>query len=52
VGQGKAPAESRCDLDALLRSSDVVAVLVSINPDRAGLLGERELALMKPSCTS
>jgi D-3-phosphoglycerate dehydrogenase len=37
------------DLDTLLRSSDVVAVLVSITPGSRGMLGERELALMKPS---
>ncbi|HTF14405.1 MAG TPA: 2-hydroxyacid dehydrogenase [Burkholderiales bacterium] len=50
VGQDKAPAGVRMtDLDALLRSSDIVAVLVSITPESRGMLGERELALMKPS---
>jgi len=50
VGQGKAPAGvEMTDLDTLLRSSDVVAMLVSITPESRGMLGERELALMKPS---
>jgi len=50
VGWGKAPAGvEMTDLDTLLRSSDVVAMLVSITPESRGMLGERELALMKPS---
>jgi len=50
VGQDKAPAGVKMtDLDTLLRSSDVVAMLVSITPESRGMLGERELALMKPS---
>jgi D-3-phosphoglycerate dehydrogenase len=50
VGQDKAPAGVKmADLDTLLRSSDIVAVLVSITPESRGMLGERELALMKPS---
>lgn len=50
VGQDKPPAGVKMtDLDALLRSSDVVAVLVSITPESRGLLGEREFALMKSS---
>lgn len=36
-------------LDALLRESDALAVCVSLNPSTQGLLGARELALMKPT---
>ena len=50
VGPDEAPAGVKMtDLDTLLSSSDVVAVLVSITPGSRGMLGERELALMKPS---
>ncbi len=50
VGQDAAPAGVRMtDLDSLLRSSDIVVVLVSITAESRGMLGERELALMKPS---
>jgi D-3-phosphoglycerate dehydrogenase len=50
VGRDQAPAGVKMtDLDTLLRSSDIVAVLVSITPESRGMLGERELALMKPS---
>ncbi len=35
-------------LDELLRESDAVAVCVSLNPSTQGLIGARELALMKP----
>jgi D-3-phosphoglycerate dehydrogenase len=50
VGQDKAPASVKMtDLDTLLSSSDIVIVLVSITPESRGMLGERELALMKPS---
>jgi len=45
-----APAGVRMtDLDTLLGLSDVVAVLVSITPEARGIIGERELALMKPT---
>ena len=37
------------ELDALLASSDIVSVLVSIGADSRGMIGERELGLMKPS---
>ena len=50
VGRDQAPEGVKMtDLDTLLRSSDIVAVLVSITPESRGMLGERELALMKPS---
>jgi glyoxylate reductase len=37
------------DKDDLLRQSDFVCVLVPYTPDTRGLIGERELALMKPT---
>jgi len=39
------------DLDTLLRSSDIVAMLVSITPSR-GCLASASFALMKPSGVS
>ena len=42
---GVAHAET---LDDLLRASDVVSVHVTLNDKSRGLLGARELALMKP----
>ena len=36
-------------LDDLLRAADVVSLHVTLNPQSRGLLGARELALMKPS---
>jgi D-3-phosphoglycerate dehydrogenase len=35
-------------LEALLRAADVVSVHVKLTPDSRGLLGARELGLMKP----
>jgi len=43
------PGVKMRDLDTLLRSSDIVSVHVSITPQTRGMLGERELALMKPN---
>jgi glyoxylate reductase len=37
------------DLDALLRESDFVSLHVSLSAETRGLIGERELALMKPT---
>jgi phosphoglycerate dehydrogenase-like enzyme len=37
------------DLDEVVRRSDYLAVTLSLNDETRGLLGERELALMKPS---
>lgn len=36
-------------LDALLRAADVVTLHVTLNPQSRGLIGERELALMRPN---
>ncbi len=36
-------------LDTVLGQSDVVAILVTITPETRAMIGERELALMKPS---
>lgn len=41
--------ESSTDLDTLLRASDVVSLHVVLTPATRGLIGARELALMKPS---
>ena len=43
------PGVKMTDLETLLRSSDVVSVHVSITSESRGMLGERELALMKPT---
>ena len=39
----------RCELDDLLRASDVVSVHAPLSPDSRGLLDARRLALMKPT---
>lgn len=50
VGDGAAPPGARMtDLETLLRLSDLVSVHVSITSASRGMLGERELALMKPT---
>jgi len=36
------------DLDTLMRTSDVVTIHITITPETDGLIGARELALMKP----
>jgi glyoxylate reductase len=38
-----------CALDELLQESDYVMVLTPLTPETRGLIGERELSLMKPS---
>jgi len=43
------PGVKLTDLKTLLRSSDVVSVHVNITSESRGVLGERELALMKPT---
>lgn len=37
------------DLDTLLREADVVSVYASLNADTRGMIGAREIALMKPT---
>jgi D-3-phosphoglycerate dehydrogenase len=37
------------DLDPLLRESDFVIITVALTPETRGLIGERELRLMKPT---
>jgi len=43
------PGVKMTDLETLLRSCDIVSVHVSITSASRGMLGERELALMKPT---
>src|SRR5262249_22484230 len=43
------PAMRRIGLDELLRTSDIVVVLASLNDETGGLLNATKLALMKPS---
>jgi D-3-phosphoglycerate dehydrogenase len=43
------PPVARVDLDTLLRGSDVVCVLTSLNAETRGLLGAEKLRLMKKS---
>jgi D-3-phosphoglycerate dehydrogenase len=43
------PPMPRVDLDTLLRTSDVVLVLASLNPETRGLIGADKLQLMKPT---
>src|SRR5262245_3169843 len=38
-----------CDLDTMLRESDFVTINCPLNPRTRGIIGARELALMKPS---
>jgi D-3-phosphoglycerate dehydrogenase len=38
-----------CDLDTLLRQSDFVSVMCPLEPRTRGMIGARELGLMKPS---
>jgi phosphoglycerate dehydrogenase-like enzyme len=41
------PPMPRVDLDTLLRTSDMVVVLASLNPETRGLIGAEKLRLMK-----
>jgi D-3-phosphoglycerate dehydrogenase len=43
------PGVTMVDLDRLLRSSDIVSLLVSITPESRGMIGDRQLRLMKPT---
>ncbi len=42
---------TRLDLDELLATSDVVSLHTPLTPETEGLIGARELALMKPTAT-
>src|SRR5262249_43230825 len=39
------------DLDELLRSADYASIHAPLTPDTKGMIGERELRLMKPTAT-
>ncbi len=39
----------RVDLETLLRTSDIVSIHARVTPETRGLIGARELALMKPT---
>ena len=43
------PPMPRVDLDTLLRTSDIVLVLASLNPETRGLINADNLKLMKPT---
>jgi glycerate dehydrogenase len=45
---GGAPAAGRVDLEALLPHVDVLSLHCPLTPATTGLIGRRELALMKP----
>lgn len=48
----RAVGASYCEkLDELLRRSDFVVLAVSLTSDTMGLIGRRELSLMKPTAT-
>jgi phosphoglycerate dehydrogenase-like enzyme len=43
------PPMQRVDLDTLMRTSDVVVVLASLNPETRGVVSAEKLKLMKPT---
>ena len=43
------PGVTLCDLDTLLRDSDIVSLHAPVTPETQGLLSAERLALMKPS---
>jgi len=53
IDRGKRPdvpfAVEYTDLDSLLRESDFVCLTVALNDDTRGMIGARELGLMKPT---
>ncbi|HET8563406.1 MAG TPA: D-2-hydroxyacid dehydrogenase family protein [Candidatus Binatia bacterium] len=46
--RAQAAGATRVELEALLRQSDVVTIHVPLRPETRDLIGEKELALMKP----
>jgi phosphoglycerate dehydrogenase-like enzyme len=46
-GSARAAGAEACDLDDLLRRSDIVSIHATLAPDTRGLLDERRLGLMK-----
>lgn len=47
VGQGELAGDGRVDLDELLRDCDAVSLHCPLTSETSGLIGERELGLMK-----
>ena len=47
-GGESAPGPVRCTLDELLRTADVLSLHCPLTPATTGMIGKRELALMKP----
>ena len=50
-GQANSPSQGsvvRCTLDELLRTADVLSLHCPLTPPTTGMIGKRELALMKP----
>jgi glycerate dehydrogenase len=48
IGQAPVGGDGRVDLDELLRDCDAISLHCPLNDDTRGMIGERELALMKP----
>lgn len=46
--KARAAGAERASLEALLRESDIVTIHVPLRPETRGLIGEKEIALMKP----
>ena len=46
--RGRSPAPDRVALDELLATADIVSLHCPLNDSTRGLIGSRELALMKP----